>query len=233
MSIVRNIESLPSDLSNQDSTGTDMSTKTKARFLTPFNRLIGAVMITQERSSSTSTWSVQNQHIQNFSKSGRGTICRSDTLDSSPFGVDPAFSISSTLYAGDLAPADWYIPSERSQGKDGSLRAPYGFFPVNYAVRVSARDQKNGSQGAAAAATGIYNVSESSDRFKLYFDERIESAHAQNLLTYMIDGGFLDARTRRITVEMNTLNVQMNMMATFEFVFKFQVFGSRFHNDSF
>jgi hypothetical protein len=224
MSIVRDAETLPSDLSNQDSTGADMSRKTKARFLTPFNRLIGAVMITQERSSSTATCSVQNQHVQNFSKSGRGTICRSDTLDSSPFDVDPAFSISSTLYAGDLAPEELYTTSERSQGKDWSPGAPYGFFPVNYAGRASTRDQKNASQGAAASAKSAHNVTGSGDSFKLYFDERIESAHAQILLIYMIDGGFLDVRTSRVTIEMNTLNVQMNIMATFDFFFNFQVF---------
>jgi hypothetical protein len=31
-----------------------------------------------------------------------------------------------------------------------------------------------------------------------------------------------------VTVEMNTLSVQMNMMATFEFIFEFQVFGCMF-----
>ena len=223
MSIVRDDETIPSDLSNQSSSsGTEMKEKTKARFLTPFNRLVGAIMITQERSSTTVTCTVQNQYIQNFSNSGRGTVCRTDTLDSSPFGVDPAFSISSALYAGDLAPEDFYAKTERSQGKDGSPGAPYGFFPENYA----GRNLKNGSLREVTAPQSASNVTaldSSGNRFKLYFDERIKSAHAQKLLTYMIDGSFLDDRTRKVTVEMNTLNVQMNMMATFEFIFEFQV----------
>jgi hypothetical protein len=221
MSIVRDGESMSSELSNQSTTGREIKTKTKARFLTPFNRLIGAVMVTQERSSTTATCSVQNQHVQNYSNSGRGTICRSDALDSSPFGVDPAFSISSALYAGDLTPEEWYTESERSKGKDGRPGAPYGFFPIKYA----GGDLKNGSQGVAASTKRANSVPDSGNLFKLYFDERIESAHAQNLLTYIIDGGFLDAKTRKVTVEMNTLNVQLNMMATFEFIFQFQVFS--------
>ena len=220
MSLLLDVDTISSDHSNQSSTGSNIKTKTKARFLTPFNRLIGAVMITQERSSTTATCTVQNQHIQNFSDSGSGTKCRSDILDSSPFGVDPAFSISSTLYAGDLAPEEWYRKSERSQAKDGSPGAPYGFFPMNYA----GRDLKNGSQEVKAFSNNVKSVTGSGECFKLYFDERIESVHAQNLLIYMIDGGFLDAKTRKVTIEMNTLNVQLNMMATFEFIFQFQVF---------
>ena len=227
MSLVGDDETVPMDISNQSSsTGRPMKEKTKARFLTPFNRLIGAIMITQERSSTTVACTVQNQHFQNFSNSGRGTVCRSDALDSSPFGVDPAFSISSTLYAGDLAPEDFYTMNERSRGKDGSLGAPYGFFPVSY----FGGNVRNGSvkevEAQQRATRSNATASDSScNCFKLYFDERIESAHAQNMLTYMIDGSFLDDRTSKVTVEMNTLNIQLNMIATFEFIFDFQVYS--------
>jgi hypothetical protein len=214
MSIVRGTETTASDPSNQSSTGRGISQAetTKARFVTPFNRLIGALMITQERSAK-ATCSVRNQHVKNFSSSVRGSICRSDALDSSPFGVDPAFSISSTLYAGDLAPEDWYALSERSRAGDGTAGAPYGFFPMSYARRRNTSDPSQGNKNASGSG-GI---------FRLYFDERIENAQAQKLLTYMTDGSFLDERTRKVTVEMNTLNVQLNMFAKFEFIFEFQV----------
>jgi hypothetical protein len=235
MSLVRDDETIPSDLLNQSTPtgklGKEMKEKTKARFLTPFNRLIGAIMITQERSSTTVACTVQNQRIQNFSNSGRGTVCRSDTLDSSPFGVDPAFSISSALYAGDFAPEDFYTITERSRGKDGSPGAPYGFFPVNYSNRMF----RNGSVGEVetqqrATGSNVTASDSSGNHFKLYFDERIESAHAQNMLTYMIDGSFLDDRTSKVKVEMNTLNVQLNMIATFEFIFDFQVYTVQLHS---
>jgi hypothetical protein len=230
MSIVRDTDTTASGPSNQSYNGSGVTEKTKARFVTPFNRLIGALMITQERSAK-ATCAVQNQHVQNFSSSVRGTICRGEALDSSPFGVDPAFSISSTLYAGDLAPEDWYALSERSRAGDGTAGAPYGFFPMSYA----GRKLVNRSQGANKSGQSANNASGSSLRrantevsgagevFKLYFDERIENAQAQKLLTYMTDGGFLDDNTRKVTVEMNTLNVQLNMMATFKFIFEFQV----------
>jgi hypothetical protein len=66
--------------------------------------------------------------------------------------------------------------------------------------------------------------SEDGPKFKMYFTEQITSAPAQRLLTYMKDGGFLDSQTQEITMEIPTLNSNLNIFAIFTFTFTWQVF---------
>jgi hypothetical protein len=200
---------------NQSVGGVATSSRTnwKARFVTPFNRLVGALVVSQRRVSG-ETCTAANSNVQSYSDSGQGLKCRLGAPDSRPFGVDPAFTILSELYAGDLAVEDWYHATERSFGSNGKPGTPYGFFPAKYKA------------ANVTLATGVNYSSEIPDSdgvFRLYFDERIQYDQAKKLLTYLVDGHFLDDQTKEVSVEMNTLNIQLNMFATFVFTFRFQV----------
>jgi hypothetical protein len=138
----------------------------KARFLTPFNRLVGALVVSQRRAAAAACASIQNSRVLAYSAAATGVKCRAGGGggDNRAFGRDPAFTPMSRLYDGNLDPADFYGPAERAPGPAGEPGAgtPLGFFPRGY----------SGSAGVGAAAgvpAGEAGV------FKLYFDERLQA----------------------------------------------------------
>ena len=188
----------------------------RARFLTPFNRLVGAVIIRQKRTQQASTissgnvCSLLNDSIARYSSTAdqsRGLICLGDLPDNSFFGTDPAFAQYSSLYDGKLNPLDFYNASEFP---NSSIPNPFGFFPHRYDLR-SGKDKIESLFSSEA------------DNFLVFLDEHISSSHAQKIITYLNDGNFLDQQTNEITVEMNTLNAASKMYCKFTFTFKWQV----------
>ena len=113
----------------------------RARFITPFNRLVGAVIIRQKRlqapSPETSTngpdlCGLQNSAIAQYSSTADPTLglsCLKEELDSSFFGIDPVFTPFSSLYQGKVDPFDFYNVSEFANIES---KNPFGFFPHKY-----------------------------------------------------------------------------------------------------
>jgi hypothetical protein len=155
--------------SNQGNLNTSQSA---ARFLTRFNRLVGALMITQRRVV-TAECRLSNQYIQNYVNFGGGQDCLGERLDPTPFGRDPVFTTTSSLYSGDLAVGSYYEDSELAPDLEGELSSPYGFFPHFY-------DSTNYDKISSIAGKNFsvkdksFIVSDNADEFKLYFDERLD-----------------------------------------------------------
>ena len=192
-------------------------TTVRARFLTPFNRLIGAVIIRQKRtqgpdSNSSVVCSLHNDSMSKYSSMAdpsRGLICLGSRRDSTPFGTDPMFASFSSLYDGRVDPFEYYNSSEFASL---TSQNPFGFFPHRY-------DFKTGTDKVHT----LYQ--NEADNFLVYLDERISSSQAQKIITYLTDGNFIDQQTSEITVEMNTLNAANKLFCKFRFTFTWQVFN--------
>ena len=130
-------------------------------------------------------------------------------MDYRPFGYDPAFLSSSPMYDGTLEATLYYSVGERDplSVKD----VPYGFFPHKY-------DGQNHTHKKMDLI-----IPNEANNFKLYFEERLNGAHAQKLLTYMQYGGFIDSQTESLMVDAVTLNSQLNVFAKVSFAFTWQV----------
>jgi hypothetical protein len=209
MSNIPNYESRLSSLKNSTQTTVDTS-KIKARFLTPFNQLVGALTITQRRLNGTCLY--KDDNVGRYSRMkdpAQGKICRGSFVDSRPYGYDPAFLSSSMLYDGTLDGALYYSQSERDPLSLQSV--PFGFFPHKYdGQNHTLKHLKNMVLGEAA-------------NFKLYFEERLTGTQARKLIKYMEDGGFLDSQTDTVSVEAITLNSQLDIFAIISFTFTWQV----------
>ena len=186
------------------------------RSLTPSNNLIGSVILTQYRVPISTCSSSTTPGMDNFTTL-HGVQC-ADTaeVDSKPFGVDPAFTQSSTLFDGKHTPQDFYNLSTETftTSQTGTPTVtPYGFFP--YQWDCARKEPKNASQ--------IWGSSV--DEFKLYFDGRISHDQAQMLLQYMQDGRFFDVSTSRFKLEMITYNAEVKLFSTWTFIFDWQRTG--------
>jgi len=175
----------------------------KARFLTPYNQLMGAMTISQRRLKG--NCSAKNDSIGRYTTvddASQGLVCRGSVRSTDPFGSDPAFSGSSSLYRGDISASTYYKDWEISD--DGH---PYAFYPHFY----------DGVTGTTKPNQDI--VKEEADSFKVYLPERISAVQADRMLRFLIEGGFLDSGTEQVSVDFVTLNSNLNIFSTFTFYF--------------
>jgi hypothetical protein len=82
----------------------------KYRMVTPYNRLVGAFVVTQKRRQQENCAS-NNPFVTAFTDFA-GVTCPADALDNQPFGYDPAFMSFSSIYNGKLKPQDYYYDEE-------------------------------------------------------------------------------------------------------------------------
>ena len=178
------------------------------RTVSPFNNLLGAVVFTQTRAARVDCSNGGNAGLSAFTSSRdvqcAGSLPDSRNLSSSGgFGVDPTFSIASSLFDGKDMATQFYngqnIPDtqysaqavykdpEGVQSVNGGF-IPYGFFPHWW--NTVTRAPKNLSL--------IFPGDE--ETYKLYFDVRLQATSVQNLLTYIQDGHFLDDATQSLQV---------------------------------
>ena len=186
--------------------------------------MVGAVIIRQTRlqapSPETSTngsdlCGLQNSAIAQYSSTADPTLglsCLKEELDSSFFGIDPVFTPFSSLYQGKVDPFDFYNVSEFANIES---KNPFGFFPHKY------DPISGGTKGKHLL------VSSETENFLVFLDERISGKHAQNLITYLVDGRFIDEKTQEVSVEMNTLNSGNKVLCKLMFTFKFEVISSK------
>ena len=185
------------------------STFRKARFITPYNQLVGALTITQRRVEVGCIIPFRNDSIGRYESSkdtSLGPLCQGSRVTNSPYGEDPTFTTASRLYKGYVDQNQYYAKTECS-----AAGLPFGFFPHSY-------DGK--SHGPKDPR---YIVAAEASNFKVYFSERVTAVEAQNLVTYLHDGGFLDSQTQQVTVEILTLNSNLDLFAIFTFIFTWQV----------
>eukprot|EP00854_Cymbomonas_tetramitiformis_P015050 gene15050-17786_t len=104
--------------------------------------------------------------------------CLSKSVDSSRYGSDPKFSISSNMYDFRLDEADFYNTSEGSADVSSTNKKPYAFYP-----RLRPEDD-----GFAPVAEMIVDAGVTWDR-------------AAEVVQYMFEGGIVDEQVRRIDVE--------------------------------
>ena len=60
---------------------------------------------------------------------------------------------------------------------------------------------------------------EAADQYKVYFDVRIDAAKVQKLLTFLVDGRFLDDATQTVQVELVSYNAEVGLFGYFRFIF--------------
>jgi hypothetical protein len=95
----------------------------KRRPVTPFNILIGAVRLSQRRTSSVECATSRLKFLSS---------CLSAATSAAPYGVDPNFLPTSSLFKSDLSPASFYTPQERrvvDVGGAVEVGLPYGSAP--------------------------------------------------------------------------------------------------------
>mmetsp|Transcript_40849 Transcript_40849/g.83567 ORF Transcript_40849/g.83567 Transcript_40849/m.83567 type:complete len:1272 (-) Transcript_40849:1118-4933(-) len=197
--------------------------KPQLRYVTPFNKLVGAIMVTQTRRTPSNCTEVINEFVQAFSTADP---CISDAKDGTPYGLDPVFLPTSGEYDGKLSPEDFFSDHERMQltfkkttteGETVTEKIPsnpLGFFPHQYDTVL--REEKKSSL--------IWE--EGVDTFKQFFDERVTAERAQQMLNYMKDGRWIDGRTTDVEVEFVTFNADLNRFTFVGFEFRWQPGGS-------
>ena len=186
----------------------------KVRFVTPSNLLIGAMVVTQQRVKFGLCTNDGKVSVQSFFS---GIMCRMSDLDGTPYGLDPTFLPSSSIYNGKLQMSAFYSDSEivgsytsQVAGVNVTTRpTALGFFPQQYGL--------NQSQ----LRPGEENF------FRLFFDGRITTNQANAMVTYLTDGGFIDDQTSSVTVEFVTFSPTLDKFCYTTFVFDWQVFGLR------
>jgi len=196
--------------------------KDKIRRMTPFNRIVGAVAISQKRRNTAKCDKIFNKDVESFSAAVQ---CQSSGFSQEPFGRDPVLMPTSTIYNGKLKPELFYNSSERNnvtvnvsaQG-GGSvevtrLSTAQGFFPHTYDT--VSRGPKDPS----------LIVNRHKDEFLAYFDVRNTRQQAKDMVTYLREGGFIDEYTSSVNVDFVTFNTNLNLFANVGFQFTWDIGG--------
>ena len=176
------------------------------RMLTPFNNVVGAIIMTQ--------YTRRPVPCSHATKASIGILtgrfsCQESVRSDVPFGQDPVFIKSSPLYNGKLAVRDYYTDTELAAG---ATRGPPGFFPHQW--------------GAGRAGSSGMLSSENVGRYKLFFDTRMSASGASRLVQFMRDGQFLDRNTEWIEVEIVTYNADFNLFGILTLQFVWNLGGS-------
>ncbi|EKX37118.1 hypothetical protein GUITHDRAFT_116695 [Guillardia theta CCMP2712] len=222
------------------------SFKPKNREITPYNRIIGAIVVSQSRMKSKECSSSNNEFIKDYLNALKGILnCPSQEFDPTPFGYDPSFMSFSPYYNPRIPPEKFYAPSERhviySQTGSSKLSFPIGFFPHKYDSNYFDKDNdgfiseeeaaKTISDFTAALKDAKVIIPSEADTFKLFFDERLTQKLAQTMIRFMQDGSFIDSKTAEVRVEFLTYNAPKNIFAIYEFTFQWLETGRIPWND--
>jgi len=198
--------------------------KDNIRRVTPFNRLVGAVVLTQSRQATGDCRKIANDDVKAFAA---GMRCLKKGRDTAPFGRDPVLMPTSSIYDGKLAPEEFYQDSERFRTKievekaDGTvvledvLTTAIPFFPHGY-------DQQTGQE---KAKDKMFRKRSQHEKFNVYLDSRVTETQAKRMLAFMNEGSFIDGFTKQIDVQMVTFNTNVNLFASLIFTFYWETGG--------
>ena len=181
----------------------------QARTLTPFNNVIGGIIVSQYRrkdvncssNTQTATSILTSQYM-----------CQAADRGDVPFGVDPVFQKTSTLYNGKLSISDFYTDNERTNtGDTNASNYPYAFFPHQWG--------KGDFKSKSAVSPNNIGV------YKLYFDSRLTSQQSRKLVQFMRDGMFISDNTEKIELEFLTYNPDFNSFGILTIQFSWDLGG--------
>lgn len=207
---------------------------TTVRSITPNNRLVGAVVLSQKRvaygrcSQENSLFKTArlNKHVNAYAGAELNKCHLAAQTSDLPFGYDPAFIRASSMYNGKLRAQTLYKGSEFATSE-----LPYAFFPHKYNADAIDRDRDgvvNQTEASASASSYAHSYvsngkvlpakapeqtcDASADDFLLFFDERLTQTQALKMLTFAKDGKFIDAQTEEVKVRFVTYNVVSYVM---------------------
>jgi hypothetical protein len=183
-----------------------------SRTLTPFNNVIGGIIVTQY---SRKTVSCPYQNSESISTLTGKFSCQAIDRAEVPFGIDPVFLPCSQLYNGKLSARDFYSDQEMFNGTDD----PLSFYPHQW---------DNGNQNFKKAEALI--SAESVGLYKLFFDSRLSAAKSRQMVQFMKDGMFLNNRTDWIEMEIITYNADFNLFGILTVQFRWNLGGSTLWN---
>jgi hypothetical protein len=167
--------------------------KPRPKYITPHNRLVGALMVTQRRTKQVNC-SVENLQVQTYLETS-GSMCLSEQeTDQAPFSLDPTFQRFSDVYNGKLDVGSVYFFDERADDKG---RSPIAFFPHQHDPLRS----KGASPTRQLPFQRKLTISDprvtghikedrlthepSRNTFKLYFDELPTGKQADRMLSFL------------------------------------------------
>ena len=174
---------------------TDDSVK-RRRYIGGKNVVIGGLLMHQVRHAQDTCpgkFGSKGEGVETLS----GEVCQDpEKMDSSPFGVDPAFISTSTLGAGvEVQPDAYYESSEINP-----MGVPYGFYSVDFERR------GNG--------------------FPILIDINAAEDAFNRVITYIEEGFYLDKYTKSFTVEILTYNGDLKYFCRYVSEFSFTQAGS-------
>lgn len=199
----------------------------KEHMITPNNRLVGAIEVSQRRLRMQPCQAVQNSNLQKFT--GDVGECRGIEESDDPFGYDPAFMPFSPIYNGKLRPQTYYNGSEIRAGSF----YPFGFYSHKYntdavdtdvdgvftALEVMAAREHSSLKNNSLVMQGQEN------EFKLFFDERLTFKQASAMLTYANNGSYIDRMTSQVSVRFVTYNRPWSIFSICKFDFEWDEGG--------
>ena len=195
------------------------------RTITPNNRLVGAIAVSQKRMGLIECPFVANAHIKKFA--GTGKRCITEHQIAAPFGYDPSFMPFSTIYNGKIRAGTFYNDSEIRDG------FPYGFYPHEYSVEVFdpnedgivSPTESQASRGLSILKPSNLTMDKQKRDFKLFFDERLTFRQASKMLTFAQNGSFIDRSTKDVTVTFVTYNAPFDIFCSCELFFEWSEGG--------
>jgi len=197
--------------------------KVKPRYLTPFNRLVGSVMISLNRKNQTSCVAGKGEAIPGVRKrsvidyinaTGTESICLSGEADTGPYGVDSVLIPTSSIYDGKAMFGQAYKQEFGERADLNGVDAGWGFFNHSYDQLLHKIKEKNEINEAYK------------DSFNVYLDSRSTREQATNYVTYLREGGFFDEYTESVKVAFVTFNIDSNVFCHLEFAFAWEQGGA-------
>jgi len=193
----------------------------KTRFLTPFNRLVGSVLVSHKRRDKTSCIAGEGSAkpgvrkpsvIQYINNTKSASTCLGEHAATEPYGVDSVLIPTSSIYDGKAMFSQAYVPHERADLN--GVDAGFGFFNHNYDTMLHTRKEKT------------LISSNFADSFNIYIDSRATHSQASDYITYMREGGLIDEQTDSVKVQFVTFNIDSNIFTHLEFDFEWEKGGA-------
>jgi len=191
------------------------------RPVSPFNYIIGGIAIEQTRAvqvpcAPTSGEArfdcgdyCQQTRKRIFGSFYEESMCLGSNASSVPYGIDPAFLSSSSIFSGKLRPSDFgYEESDLS-----NAGVPFGFFPSFYKIS---------PQLAQTIVNEKTPVLKGGDPvFRVYMDSRYGNEETMNAMAHLREGYFLDNLTKTVDVSLLTFNPVNDVFALCSVSFTF------------
>eukprot|EP00004_Rigifila_ramosa_P026068 TRINITY_DN7973_c0_g1_i1.p1 TRINITY_DN7973_c0_g1~~TRINITY_DN7973_c0_g1_i1.p1 ORF type:complete len:1397 (+),score=245.71 TRINITY_DN7973_c0_g1_i1:478-4191(+) len=168
---------------NSQNTSTTPVTRFEGRFFGRRHRIIGGVLILQQRQKEAVC---RNRFTKN---GGVSSVCREKSPSFSPFGSNPIFVPSSPLYN----PAVSVQMCEASGSIDSHTVSQYGIPTAFPAIKIPGKSRFDG--------------------FPIFFPNSFSQEEANDLAEYMTEGSYVDDNTRFITVRIVTYNGEKDLWA--------------------